>query len=353
MPFVRSTPAEMRARLRAEVESVLSGSDARLRRSIEEILVRVTALGAEEHHQHLDWNAKQLLPDTAEDEVLARHASIWGVARLARTFAHGDTCTVSGATQGAIIPAGAELRRGDDVRFVTDVDATVGAGGGATLAVTALVAGSAANTEVGTTLDFVSPIPGVVGAVTVAGDGIRGGEEEESDDRLLSRLLDRIQDPPAGGKASDYKRWARQIAGVGEVFVYPGQYGRGTVAVLFLTEEGGIPPAPLVVDVAATIEAERPVTAAVTVLPPAAFPIAYTVKLDPDTSAARAAAEAAMVEFHAAEVAPGEVLHLSRLSAAISAADGENWHRIISPVADPVPGWGQLPTYVPGSVTWA
>jgi len=83
MPFDRPSPFAIRDRLAAEVELALPGADARLRRSMEEVLVRVIAVGSHELHGHLDWISRQILPDTAEDAELARHAAIWGVARLA------------------------------------------------------------------------------------------------------------------------------------------------------------------------------------------------------------------------------------------------------------------------------
>ena len=89
MPFSRPSPAEIRNRMAAEIAVALPGADARLRRSMEEVLVRSIAIASHELHGHLEWAAQQILPDTAEDEVLARHAAIWGLTRIAATTAIG------------------------------------------------------------------------------------------------------------------------------------------------------------------------------------------------------------------------------------------------------------------------
>jgi uncharacterized phage protein gp47/JayE len=348
MPFVRSTPAEMRERLRAEVAAALEGSDPRQRRSVEEVLVRLIAIASEEEQQHLDWVADQVMVDTAEAEFLDRHGAIWGIPRLPASAARGSV-TVTG-TPGAVVPAGTELRRGDDARYTLDGDVAIGAGGAATGGVTATTPGALGNAEPGTALTFVTPAAGIASGAVVAAGGLAAGSDQELDDELRPRVLAKIQDPPAGGKASDYAAWARAVPGVGRVFVFPTQYGPGTVAVLFLTQDGGIPPAPLVTAVAEAIELERPVTAAVSVLAPTASPVAFSIELDPDTAASRAAAAAALAEYFAEEAAPGGTLRLSRASAAISAASGETWHRIALPADDVTLGWGQLPTL--GPVTW-
>ncbi|MCA3312966.1 MAG: baseplate J protein, partial [Roseomonas sp.] len=50
MPFARPSPAEIRNRMGAEIAVALPGADARLRRSMEEILVRSIAIASHELH---------------------------------------------------------------------------------------------------------------------------------------------------------------------------------------------------------------------------------------------------------------------------------------------------------------
>jgi uncharacterized phage protein gp47/JayE len=348
MPFARPLPNEIRNRMGAEIAVALPGADARLRRSMEEILVRSIAIASHELHGYIEWAALQILPDTAEDEVLARHAAIWGITRIAATTAIGAV-TFTG-TAGAIVPANTELRRGDDARFLLAADVTIGGGGTGTGNVTARVAGAAGNAQAGVALQLVAPVAGVQPSVVVAAGGLGAGADAESDASLRARLLQRIQTPPAGGAKDDYVTWALAVPGVEKVWVYPSWLGAGTVGVAFVTIGGAIPGAPLIAAVQAALDLRRPVTAAVTVFAPATQAVALTIDLAVDTAVIRAAVLAELTDFFAREAAPGGVIRVSRISAAISGALGEVAHLLIAPTADITLPAGTIA--VLGTVTW-
>jgi uncharacterized phage protein gp47/JayE len=348
MPFARPSPQQIRDRLAAEVEAALPGADARRRRSVEEVLVRAVAVASHELHGHLAWAARQILPDSAEAELLDRHGAIWGIPRRPAASAIGPV-TVTG-TAGAVLPAGAEMRRADDARFTLNADVTIGGGGTAAGQVTAVLAGAAGNSAAATVLTLLSPVAGIQPAVTVAAGGLAAGADLEPDAALRARILARIQNPPAGGAAADYDLWARTVPGVDRVWVYPRLFGLGTVGVAFLGPNAAIPAAPLVAQVQAAIDALRPVTAEVTVFAPVAAPVNLQLQISPDTAATRSAVLAAVAAFFAAEAEPGGTLRVSRLRAAISAAAGETWHGLAAPAADVVLAPGQVATL--GTVTW-
>jgi uncharacterized phage protein gp47/JayE len=349
MPFARPSPAEIRNRMGADIAVALPGADARLRRSMEEVLVRSIAIASHELHGYIEWAAAQILPDTAEDEVLARHAAIWGLTRIAATAAIGAV-TFTG-TPGAIVPAGAELRRGDDARFLLAADVTIGGGGTGTGNVTARVAGAAGNAQAGVALQLVAPVAGVQPSAVVAVGGLGAGADAETDASLRARLLLRIQTPTAGGVAGDYVTWALAVAGVEKVWVYPVWLGAGTVGVAFVTAGGAIPAAPLVAAVQAALDLRRPVTAAVTVFSPATQAVALTIDLAVDTAAIRAAVLTELTDFFVREAEPGGVIRVSRISAAISGALGEVAHLLVAPSGDIALPAGTIA--VLGAVTWA
>jgi uncharacterized phage protein gp47/JayE len=333
----------------AEIAVALPGADARLRRSMEEILVRAMGIASHELHGYIEWAARQILPDTAEDEVLARHAAIWGLTRIAATTAIGAV-TFTG-TPGAVVPAAAELRRGDDARYLLAADVTIGGGGTGTGNVTARVAGAAGNAQAGMALQLVAPVSGVQPSAVVAAGGLAAGVDAETDASLRARLLQRIQTPPAGGAAADYVTWALAVAGVEKVWVYPLWLGAGTVGVAFVTTGGAIPAAPLIAAVQAALDLRRPVTAAVTVFAPATQAVALTIDLAVDTAVIRAAVRAELTDFFVREAEPGGVIRVSRMSAAISGALGEVAHLLTSPTADITLPAGTIATL--GTVTWA
>jgi len=349
MPFARPSPAEIRNRMGAEIAVALPGADARLRRSMEDVLVRAIAIASHELHSHIEWASAQILPDTAEDEVLARHAAIWGITRIAATAALGSV-TFTG-TPGAIVPAGTELRRNDDARFLLAADVTIAGGGSGTGNVVARVAGAAGNSQAGISLALVAPVAGIAPSATVAVGGLAAGADAESDAALRARLLQRIQSPPAGGAANDYVTWALAVAGVERVWVYPNWLGAGTVGVAFVTTGGAIPAAPLVAAVQAALNLRRPVTAAVTAFAPATQAVALTIDLAVDTAAIREAVLAELADFFVREAQPGGTIRVSRISAAISGALGEVAHLLVAPSADIVLPAGTIA--VLGTVTWA
>lgn len=347
MPFARPTPEQLRQRLIAEIIALLPGADPRLRRSAEAALVSIVTLSAQDLYGYLGWLARQLHVTSAEAEWLGSHARMWGVTRAAAAAASGPVQLAGLA--GSTIPAGTELRRGDDARYLLEEDVTLDAEGGAGQ-VTAIVPGAAGNAEPGSPLALLAPVVGVSGAI-VGSAGLAGGLDDEDDEGVRARTLARIQRPPHGGAAHDYPQWVREIAGGdARVFVRPRHMGPGTVGVLFVMADGSIPDAPLVEAVAAHVHDMRPVTVEELVMAPVPLPVDLTIRLSPDTLATRAAAEAELAAMLLREAEPGLAVPLSRLGAAISSAAGVYSHQITSPAADIAVAAGQIARL--GVITW-
>lgn len=341
MPYPRPTPSQLAAWFDAETAAALPGSDPRLRRSPEGILSRIYALGADGLHGHLAWAAEQLLPDSAEAELLDRHGAIWGVPRRAAAPA-SFTATLVGAI-GTAIPAGTEFRRADDARYLLAADVLLTPGPGNPGTLVAVLPGTAGRTAAGTPLSPVAPVPGLSAATVVAG-GLQGAADVETDGEYRARIIARIQAPPGAGTLADWRRWALAVPGVERAFVFPGHLGLGSVGVAVLGPGGILPDAPLLAAVQAALDAERPVTALAVAFAPPTVPVNLTLTIAPDTAAQRAAVLAAITAFFASDLEPGVALRLSRLSEAISATTGEAWHRITAPAADVVVGGTALAT---------
>lgn len=355
MPFQRPTLPDLIDRAASDIESRLPGTDARLRRSNLNVLARMHAGAVHGLYGMLDWLSRQVLPDSAEAEYLARWASIWGVSRLAAVAATGSI-TLTGAT-GSVVPAGTVLQRSDGALFATTAEVAFTTTT-ASASVTAQVAGATGNTAANTTLSLVSPISGVQSSAVVASGGLTGGVDSETDERLRARLLARIQAPPQGGNTTDYAQWARAVAGVTRVWVFPGWLGIGTVGVGFVMDDAPgsiIPDAATVTKVADYIDPRRPVTADVTVFAPTAAPQAMTIRLSPNTTTVQAAVTAELNDLFRREAqvedgtGSGKIL-LSRINEAISIASGETDHVLVSPTADITLTKGQIATL--GVITW-
>lgn len=352
MAFARPTLPELIDRIQQDLTTRLALAGAVLRRSVVAVLSRVLAGAAHLLHGHLDYLSKQLFPDTSDADFLERQAGVFGLSRIAATYAAGNV-TFTG-TNGTLIPAGTTLLRADGAAYTTTAPATI-ATGTATAAVTAAAAGMSANADVGVQLSFESSIAGVNAAATVASGGLTGGTDEETDDGLRVRLLTRMQQPPQGGSEADYITWAKEVAGVTRAWVYPLELGAGTVTVRFVRDGDGtgaaiIPDAGEVSAVLAYIAARRPVTAAVTVVAPIATSLNLTIHISPDTSTIRAAVQAELEDLLAREGEPGATLLVSQIRLAVGVAEGVEDYNVTVPAADVTYTTGQLPTL--GVITW-
>lgn len=350
MSFQRPTLTELIGRGQDDLNARLPGADSRLRRSVLGVIVTVVMGAINQLYGYIDYLSRQVLPDTADAEYLGRHASSFSVIRKAATVANGDV--VATGVNGAVIPAATVLQRADGQTFVTLSAATIVAGQ-AILSVAAEKAGAAGVTAAGARMTLVSPIAGVTASAVVAAGGLTGGANEESDDLLRGRLLERMRAAPEGGALHDYVRWMKEVTEVTRAWVYPGWMGAGTVGLAFVMD-GRVDPIPTTDDVdvvEAYVAAVAPVTAELVVFAPIAQALNLVISgLTPDDPAVEAAIRAEVSDLLFREAQPGGTILLSHLREAISTAAGEQDHVLTSPVANVVLAPGRLA--VLGTVTF-
>jgi uncharacterized phage protein gp47/JayE len=349
LPFSRPTLTALIDRARADIASRLPGADAQLPASVLDVLARAGAGAANGLYGYIDWLARQILPDTAEEELLGRHAAIWGLTRKGAVGATGNVGLTG--TNGAPVPIGSALIRDDGLEYRTTVAVVLGVG--TTIAPVEEVAGGiAGDTAAATQLRFVQPIAGVNEVAIVAAQGLDGGAAEEDDEALRTRLLARIRNPPKGGAKSDYEAWALEVAEVTRAWVFPGWMGPGTVGLTFVLDNRPdiLPEPDDLAAVEAYVEDRRPVTADLVVFAPEPFEIDLRVKIVPDTADTRAAVLAELDDFFARDAEPGGTIYISRLREAISIAAGESFHDLELPSLNTLAPPGSLP--VLGDVEW-
>lgn len=352
MGYERPTPSELIQRQQTNIESRIPGADAKLKNTILGAIATAQAGVAHGLYGNLQWQAKQILPDTAEDDFLERHADWWLTQkRKAATPAKGNI-TISG-TDGAVIPKGATWQRADGAEFTTDEDASI-TGVDVVVGITAVVAGKDGNTTAASELSIVSPIAGISSTSVVDGSGLALGNDQESIEALRTRLQERVQLVPTGGNADDYKLWASEVAGVTRAWVYELEMGLGTVTVRFMMDDtyaDGIPQAADVTAVQDYIDTVRPAgMKGFYAAAPVAVPLDMTIQLEPNTAAVQAAAEAQINDLLRSEAIPGGTIILSHIDEAISLAEGETDHVITSHSADITHNTGEIA--VPGVITW-
>lgn len=350
MPFERPTMAELTARAETDLDSAFAGSP--LRRSDRKALARVLAGAAHGQYGFLDFMSRQLFPNTAEAEFLARHGAFWLKEGKKAAAAAGGPVDFSG-NDGAVIPAGTVLQNGDGTEYSTDADAAI-AGGAAQAQVAAKLGGAAGNMSAGENVSFVTPVAGVDSTATVAAGGIVNGVDEESDAAYLDRIMLRIQKPPKGGADADYEAWAREVTAVTRAWVYPLYTGLGTVGVAFVLDDDPvsiIPDGAKVTEVQDYIDALAPNTAAVAVFAPTPITLDFTISVTPGSAAVKAAVEEELRDLLRRDSRPGGTLLLSRFNEAISLAEGETDHGLTAPAADVAYNPGEIAIF--GAITWA
>ena len=358
VPFARPLLSELVTRIRGDLHGRLEVAGPLLRRAMADVLGTVWAGGVHTLYGFIDWLSRQLFADTAERAQLLRQAALYGITPAAATFATGNV-TATG-TNGTSIP-GETILRLDSVTAFRVTTGQVISGGTATLPVAAVLAGAAGNLDAGTVLPFETPIPGVAGTTTVAVGGITGGDDGDAGDagteRVRSRLLLRLQEPPAGGRDPDYVGWALAVAGVTRAWTYPNELGLGSVVVRFVRDNDMsiFPDTGEVAAVQASIDANRPVTAVATAVAPTSLAVAFTIHLVPDNADTRAAVTAELTDLLARVAEPGDgavrgTVLLSAIRTAVGEAQGVTDNTVSVPAANVVPGAGQLP--VLGAITW-
>jgi len=305
-----------------------------LPKSVVKVVATAQAGADNGQYGYIDSRSKEVLPDSATTDFLDRWAVIYGISRKDASFAIGST-TFTGV-ETTIIPSGTVIVRADGEEFTTDAIATI-TGGVASVAITASTAGILGNTAATTILSLSTPISGIDPDTTVDTGGITGGADIETDVALRIRILERIQFPSNGGNESFYVQIAKTIDGVTRVFVLANFSGAGTVRVFFVEDDNPvsiIPGAAKVAEVQAAIDLVKPLPANVTVSAPVAKALDITVDISPNISSVQTNITAELDDLLIREAAPGATILLSKINEAISIADGEDDHDLLSPVAD-------------------
>ena len=369
MAFQRPTLQQIKDRIESDFKSGL-GLQTILRRSFLKVIANAFAGVSHTLHGHIqDFAGKQLFIDTADDEFLLRWAEIYGLSQGEATFAEINI-EITGA-ESSVVPAGTLYQRSDGFQYELKDEVTIPASGTIAGVIVATQVndsenGIDGNIDDGSTVTLTSPLAGVNSDALVTSTAVEG-EDQETIEELRTRLLQRIQNPPSGGTVADYIGFALEVTGVTRAWVLPNNRGPGTVDVTFVEDgEDPIIPSPAKVDeVQDNVDLKKPVTADSIVFAPNDSPLDFEIAIKPNTQDVRDAVttELADLIFREAQVRNavdpdqvGEgvqfdgVIPLSKITEAISVAQGEEDHVLISPTSSPQAVEGGLLT--PGTITF-
>lgn len=330
MAFNRPTLTEIIDRIETDLESRLTGNIALLRRGILRILVRVFAGAVHVLYGFIEYISRQLFVTTATTTYLNRHGRMWGINRKAASFAVG-TIRFTG-TNGTLVPSGTRVQDEDGIELETTAAGTI-AGGLADIAGIAVESGTAGNLSSGTVVDLIQPIVDIDDTATLQTD-FGGGEDEETDDAYRARILARIQDPPAGGTAADFTRWANEVSGVDKAWTFAATPGPGQVTVVYIGSA-------LEVTVESYISDLMPVTADLIVSKATDVSIDFTIKIDPNDSSYQSDITDNIQQVFDDLASPAEEIKISWINDAIQNAGVDDYY-IVSVSGAPQDIYGNI-----------
>lgn len=251
----------------------------------------------------VDWLKRQTFAQTAGGQELEYRAQERGISRKAPVRAHGTLTFSRDSTIWFDVPVDAgticSTEGANPVRYVTTEDAVLKAN---TLSVEvpaqAEEGGSAGNAEAGTVTVLVTPPTGIP-AVTNA-SAFTGGEDEENDGALRSRLLQNSASASNGANAAYYRDYALSCDGVDSVSVVPRANGAGTVA-LYLGGRGCAPSDAIVTKISEDLNKAREICTQVTVAAAETVPVSVTASVTAadglDSDEVKAACETAVGDY--------------------------------------------------------
>jgi uncharacterized phage protein gp47/JayE len=283
-------------------------------------------------YQFASWGINQYFPDTADAENLARFASTRGIIRKPAVGAIG-TIQFTG-TIGAGIPLGSIVQTTDGKQFHTTAPGVIDGTGTTSVAAAAVNVGPVGNQPDNTPGVLQTAPAGIIPAVLLL--QMSGGVDDESLASLLTRVLDHLRQPPAGGNKYDYPRWALDVPGVTAAYIYPTRRGVGSVDLAILSN--GLPPSDaLRVQVAAYIDERVPVGTDFMVLAPQLVPVAVTATVilddDADFATVLARINAGLVAYFAS-LRPGDTARRTRIQTILGDVDGILDYDLTAPAAN-------------------
>lgn len=280
---------------------------------------------------------KVIFPEHSYGEFLDGHAKARGISRRAANPAAGEI-TIMGIPE-TVIPAGslfatAAVNDEPSVDYETLEEVKIPESGSVTVEIRCTKGGTVGNTTKNTIVLVGSRLTGITGVTNEK--EVAGGTEEEDDESMKSRILeyDKSQGDNFVGSASDYKRWATSVDGVGEATIITPQDDSGLVTIVLTDANGAAATEQLCESVYNYImrpdspgERLAPVNAFLSVVPPSTMAISIRAVVEPEEGATVESVKIAFANRLAAYLATAmdeKEIKYTRIAAALSGTDGVN-----------------------------
>lgn len=230
---------------------------------------------------------------TARPESLALHGLDLGLPQQQATAATSTGLTITGTNGIVVNPGDLTLLYVPTNIFYTNTTGGTISGGSLVVSIIANTTGTVGNVAAPDTFQIVSPPNGVNNLATL-NVNLSDGTDPETTDSYRQRLINRLQQPPAGGNANDYMNFAFAAdSSVRTAEVIRFANGLGTVGIYITTGATDIdtavtnglpivrvPGSDLISTVQAYYDANAPLTDCATVYGPTENPQNVTIYVD-------------------------------------------------------------------------
>ncbi|HFT1339753.1 TPA: baseplate J/gp47 family protein [Escherichia coli] len=246
--------------------------------------------------------------------------------------------------------AGSVIQRDDLVQYTATADAT-SSGGVLRVPIACSTAGAVGNADDGTALILVTPVNGLPSSGVT--DTLTGGFDTEDLETWRARVIERYYWTPQGGADGDYVVWAKEVPGITRAWTYRHWMGTGTVGVMIAGSDliNPIPEESTETAARQHIGPLAPVAGSdLYVFRPVAHTVDFHIRVTPDTPEIRAAITAELRSFLLRDGYPQGELKVSRISEAISGANGEYSHQLLAPAENISIAKNELA--VLGTISW-
>ena len=176
--------------------------------------------------------SKQNITNLSGDELTLAVYERTGIKR--RQAVKAQTHVIISGSQGAAVTKG-DLVATDAVNYIVLEDATIGASGSIIVLVECEIAGNIGNAPPNSINRFPLTLPGLINVYNP--ESITNGYEAETDEELLERYFERLQNPGKSGNPAHYKEWAKEVVGVGDAKVFSRFNGPLTMQVVAINQD--------------------------------------------------------------------------------------------------------------------
>lgn len=316
MAFTRLTIKQLYQRIKSDMEARLTGDVKIPPTSMLSVAAFGMAGGSYLVQGFLEWIYKQILPDLADETGIGRWSTILKVPRKSEEFTTGYVAFTG--TAATVVPSGTQVQNGAGLAYDTQASFTIGTD--TQVEVVAIEAGAAWNDTTG--MEVVSPASGVDDTVTIV-SGFADGQDLETFDNWVVRILQRLQNPPSSGTPPDYVRWALEMTGVTYAWCFAAEdwNGAGTVGVAVSdTDHDQLSQSFLDNTVEPYIEALKPAPAKITYYSPTPIVVDYQISITPNITDTQDAITTNMQELFDADSEPAGSILISRANNAVSSS---------------------------------